>query len=306
MGRFLLVRLSHAVLVVLGVSVVAFGLLHLSGDPAALLLPPSATRADIDLYRRQLGLDRPLPVQYLDFLSKAVRGDFGRSIRYDQPALDLVLDRLPATLELTAAALALALLVAVPMGILAAVKRGSVFDQASLILSLLGQAFPVFWLGIVLIIVFAENLRWLPASGRGGPQHVLLPAVVLSTYSMAVVTRLLRSSLLEVLGAEFIRTARAKGLSGRVVLVRHALKNAALPVVTVIGLQVGALLGGAVITEEVFAYPGMGRLAVQAIANRDFTVVQVFVLLMAVVIVGITLLVDLLYAWLDPRVKVEA
>ncbi len=306
MGRFLLVRLSHALLVVFGVSLIAFGLMHLSGDPAALLLPPSATRQDIELFRRQLGLDRPLPVQYLDFLSHAARGDFGRSLRHDQPALELVLERVPATLELSAVALALALLIAIPLGILAAVRRGSIFDQASLVLSLIGQAFPIFWLGILLIIVVAENLRWLPASGRGGPQHLVLPALALSSYSTAMITRLLRSSLLEVLGADFIRTARAKGLSGRAVLLGHAVKNAALPVVTVIGLQIGALLGGAVITEEVFAYPGMGRLAVQAIANRDFTVVQAFVVLMAVVIVAINLLVDLLYAWLDPRVKVEA
>jgi peptide/nickel transport system permease protein len=306
LGRFLLVRLGHAVLVVLGVSVIAFGLMHLSGDPAALLLPPNATREDIELFRRQLGFDRPLPVQYLDFLSKAVRGDFGQSIRHNQPALDLVIERLPATLQLAAAALALSLVIAVPLGILAAVRRGSLVDQASLVISLVGQAFPVFWLGIVLIIVFAENLRWLPASGRGGPQHLVMPALALSAYSTAIITRLLRSSLVEVLSADFIRTARAKGVAERVVLVGHALKNAALPVVTVIGLQVGALLGGAVITEEVFAYPGMGRLAIQAIANRDFTVVQAFVVLMATVIVAINLLVDLLYAWLDPRVRLGA
>jgi peptide/nickel transport system permease protein len=305
MGRFVLVRASHALLVVLGVSVVAFGLLHLSGDPAALLLPPSATREDIELYRRQLGLDRPLPVQYVDFVSKAVRGDFGMSYRHNQPALGLVLERVPATLELSASALLLALVVSVPLGILAAIKRGSIFDQASLVLSVVGQAFPVFWLGIVLIIVFAENLRWLPASGRGSPLNLVLPALVLSAYSMAVIARILRSSLLDVLNADFVRTAHAKGLSGRAVLLGHALKNAALPVVTVVGLQVGTLLGGAVITEEVFAYPGMGRLAVQAISNRDFSVVQVFVILMAVLIVAINFLTDLLYAWLDPRVQVE-
>jgi peptide/nickel transport system permease protein len=305
MGRFVLVRASHALLVVLGVSVVAFALLHLSGDPAAILLPPSATREDIELYRHQLGLDRPLPVQYIDFLSKAVRGDFGISYRHNQPALGLVLERVPATLELSGSALLLALVVSVPLGILAAIKRGSVFDQASLVLSVVGQAFPVFWLGIVLIIVFAENLRWLPASGRGSPQNLVMPALVLSAYSMAVIARILRSSLLDVLNADFVRTAHAKGLSGRAVLLGHALKNAALPVVTVGGLQIGTLLGGAVITEEVFAYPGMGRLAVQAISNRDFSVVQVFVMVMAVLIVAINFLTDLLYAWLDPRVQVE-
>lgn len=220
------------------------------------------------------------------------------------PALPLVLERLPATVELAAAALAVAVAVSVPLGIVAAVRRGSALDQASLVLSLVGQAFPVFFLGIVLIIVFAEDLRWLPASGRGTAAHLVLPAVTLAAFSIAIITRLLRASLLEVLSSDFIRTARGKGLAERVLLLRHALKNAALPVVTVIGLQTGALLGGAVITEEVFAYPGMGRLAIQAIANRDFAVVQAFVVLMAVVITGVNLLVDLLYVWLDPRVRI--
>lgn len=287
-----------------GVSLIAFALTHLSGDPAALLLPPSATAEDVAIFRKAAGLDRPLPEQYLDFLLRAVRGDFGRSIRHGEPALGLVLDRMPATLELAGAALAISLVVSLPLGILAAMRRGGLIDQASLALSLVGQAFPVFWLGILLIIVFAENLRWLPASGRGTPLHLLMPAFALSAYSTAVITRLLRSSLLEVLSADFIRTARSKGLSGAAVLLRHALRNAALPVVTVIGLQVGALLGGAVITEEVFAYPGMGRLAFQAIANRDFAVVQAFVVLMALIITGLSLVVDLLYTWLDPRVQV--
>lgn len=284
-------------------SVIAFLLTHLSGDPAALLLPPSATLADIAVFREQSGLDRPLLVQYLDFLSHAARGDFGRSIRHGEPALQLVLERLPATVELSAAALLLALVVAVPLGVVAAVRRGSAFDQLGLLLSLVGQAFPVFWLGIVLILVFAEDLRWLPASGRGDLAHLALPAVALAAYTVAMVARLLRSSLIDVLSADYVRTARGKGLAERAVLVGHALKNAALPVVTVIGLQVGTLLGGAVVTEEVFAYPGMGRLALQAIANRDFTVVQAFVVVMAILITTVNLLVDLLYSWLDPRVR---
>lgn len=285
-----------------GVSIIAFALTHLSGDPAALLLPPSATLDDIAVFRHAQGLDRPLPIQYLDFLGHAVRGDFGMSIRQGEPALGLVLDRLPATLELSGAALALALVVAIPLGIAAAVRRGSAVDQVGLLLSLLGQAFPVFWLGIILIIVFAEDLRWLPASGRGDLKHLVLPTVTLALYTIAIVTRLLRSSLIDVLSADFIRTARGKGLAERAVLVGHALKNAALPVVTVVGLQAGTLLGGAVITEEVFAYPGMGRLALQAIGNRDFAVVQAFVVVMAVLITAINLGVDLLYARLDPRV----
>lgn len=284
-------------------SIIAFALTHLSGDPAALLLPPSATLEDIAVFRHASGLDRPLPLQYLDFLAHAVRGDFGRSIRYGEPALQLVLDRLPATIELSLAALLLALVVAVPLGIVAAVRRGSAVDQVGLLLSLVGQAFPVFWLGIVLIMLFAESLRWLPASGRGDLAHLVLPAVALALYTIAIVARLLRSSLIDVLSADFIRTARGKGLAERTILMVHALKNASLPVVTVIGLQVGTLLGGAVVTEEVFAYPGMGRLALQAIANRDFAVVQAFVVVMAVLITAINLGVDLLYARLDPRVR---
>jgi peptide/nickel transport system permease protein len=284
------------------VSVIAFALTHLSGDPAALLLPPSATLDDIAVFRHAQGLDRPLPVQYLDFLGRAVRGDFGRSIRLGEPALALVLGRLPATLELSAAAMVIALVVALPLGIASAVRRGSVVDQLSLLLSLLGQSFPVFWLGIIFIIIFAEDLQWLPASGRGDVKHLVLPAITLSLYTIAIITRLLRSSLVDVLSADFIRTARGKGLPERAILVGHALKNAALPVVTVVGLQAGTLLGGAVITEEVFAYPGMGRLALQAIANRDFTVVQAFVVVMAILITAINFGVDLLYARLDPRV----
>lgn len=286
-------------------SVIAFGLTHLSGDPAALLLPPSATPDDIALFRHEAGLDRPLAVQYADFLAHAVRGDFGRSIRHDEPAMGLVLERLPATIELGASAFVLTLAVAVPLGILAAVRRGSVLDQASLLLSLVGQTFPTFWLGIVLIIVFAQDLRWLPASGRGTPANLVLPSITLAVFSIAIVTRLLRSSLIEILSLEYIRTARGKGLGERTILLRHALRNAALPVVTVVGLQVGALLGGAVITEEVFAYPGMGRLAIQSIANRDFAVIQAFVVLTATIITLANLVVDLLYAWIDPRVTVR-
>lgn len=290
-------------MVVWGVSIIAFALTHLSGDPAALLLPPSATLEDTAIFRRAAGLDRPLPVQYVDFLGHAVRGDFGRSIRYGEPALQLVLDRLPATIELSVVALVLALIVAVPLGIVTAVRRGSAIDQIGLLVSLVGQAFPVFWLGIVLIMFFAEDLRWLPASGRGDLAHLVLPASALALYTIAIVARLLRSSLIEILSADFIRTARGKGLAERTILWVHALKNAALPVVTVIGLQVGTLLGGAVVTEEVFAYPGMGRLALQAIANRDFAIVQAFVVVMAILITVINLLVDLLYSRLDPRVR---
>jgi ABC-type dipeptide/oligopeptide/nickel transport system permease component len=303
MLRYALVRLVHALVVIWGVSLFVFVLTHLSGDPTSLLLPPNATQEERARFREQMGFDRPILVQYAEFLGRAVRGDFGTSLRHGGSAFALVLDRVPATLTLGAFALALSLVIAIPLGILAAVRRNSNWDRLSLVVSLFGQAVPVFWFGIILIIVFAANLRWLPASGSGTLGHLILPGLTLASYSVAIVTRLLRSSLIEVRGSDYIRTARAKGLSERLVLVRHALKNAALPVITVVGLQVGALLGGAVITEEVFAYPGMGRLAVQAISQRDFPVIQAFVVLVAGLIVAVNLLVDLLYRWVDPRVQ---
>ncbi len=303
MARYILLRLMHAALVVFGVSLIVFVLTHLGGDPASLLLPPNASAEEIQAFRHQMGFDRPLPLQFLDFLGRLAHGDFGRSFHYDQPALEVVLERVGATLVLGGFALLLSLVIAVPLGIVAAVRRNSVWDALSLVLALSGQAVPVFWLGILLIIIFAVNLRWLPASGGGDLKHLVLPGIALAAYSLAITSRLLRSSLLDVLGADYVRTGRAKGLSERAILLGHALKNASLPVVTVLGLQVGSLLGGAVITEEVFAYPGMGRLAVQAILGRDFSVIQAFVVLIAVIIVLSNLAVDLLYGWLDPRVK---
>jgi peptide/nickel transport system permease protein len=305
MARYLLVRLAHAILVVIGVSLIVFLLTHMGGDPASLLLPPNASEQEIQEFRHAMGFDKPLPVQLVDYLARLAHADFGRSFRYDQPALDVVLERVGATLVLGGFALGLSVLIAVPLGILAALRRNSVWDSLSLIISLSGQALPVFWFGILLIILFAVTLRWLPASGGGDLQHLVLPGVTLAAYSLAVISRLLRSSLLEVLGAEYVRTARAKGLREQVVLIRHALKNALMPVVTVLGLQVGTLLGGAVITEEVFAYPGMGRLAVQAILGRDFSLIQAFVVLSAITIVCANLVVDLAYGWLDPRVRLR-
>jgi peptide/nickel transport system permease protein len=305
MGRYLITRLLHAILVVVGVALVVFLLTHLGGDPASLLLPPNATEQDIQEFRHAMGFDQPLPIQLLEYLGRLAHGDFGRSFRYSQPALEVVLERVGNTLVLGGFALLLSVVVAVPLGIMAAVRRNSIWDSLSLIVSLSGQALPVFWFGILLIILFAVTLRWLPASGGGDLQHLVLPGVTLAAYSLAIISRLLRSSLLEVLGADYVRTARAKGLREQAVLVRHALKNALLPVVTVLGLQVGTLLGGAVITEEVFAYPGMGRLAVQAILGRDFSLIQAFVVLTAITIVLVNLLVDLAYGWLDPRVRLH-
>jgi ABC-type dipeptide/oligopeptide/nickel transport system permease component len=303
MFGYIVARLLYTMLVVWGVSVAVFFLIRLGGDPTALFLPPEASAEEIVRMRRMLGFDRPILVQYLDFLAHALQGDFGFSLRQQQPAMTLVLERMPATLQLGGAALALSLVVAVPLGILSAVYRGSAVDRLALLLSLLGQSFPVFWLAIMLILVFSEILAVLPPSGRGTLLHLVMPAAVLASFSAAIITRLLRSSMIEVLQTDYIRTARGKGLKRRAVVWRHALRNAAIPALTVIGLQVGALLGGAVITEEVFAYPGIGRLAVQAIAQRDFAVVQAFVVFVAILIVSTNLTVDLIYAMLDPRLR---
>jgi len=305
MSRVILERLGHAVFVVFGVSLLSFLLVHLTGDPATLLLPLDATQEDRDRFRHAMGLDRPLAVQYVDFLGRAVQGDFGNSLRFQQPAMGLVVERLPATLALAGVSLGLALLIGVPAGLLAGVRRGSIFDRASMVLALAGQCVPAFWLGLMLILVFSVGLRLLPVSGGGTLAHLVLPGLTLSFYTMALVARLLRSNMLDVMHADYIRTARAKGLAERVVVLRHALKNAAIPVVTVVGLSAGYLLGGAVIVEQVFAYPGLGRLVYQSISNRDVTVVQAFVVLISLVVLAINLTVDLLYTVLDPRVRYE-
>lgn len=303
MGRYILHRALHGLVVLLGVSVVVFLLMHLSGDPVAMLLPLDTPPEDVAIFRRTMGLDRPLPIQYLYFLSRAVRGDFGYSYHYRTDALSLVLRRMPATLRLTAAALLVSLVLSVPAGTLAAIRKDAPLDLLVRLFVLVGQAVPGFWLALMLIMVFAVRLRWLPVSGSRGWRSLVLPAVTAGSFYMATVTRMLRSSLLEVLAADYIRTARSKGLPPHRVVTRHALKNAAIPVVTVVGVQVGFLLGGAVITEVVFAYPGMGRLAVTAIGYRDLPVIQAFVAVMAVIVVFINLVVDVLYSWLDPRIR---
>lgn len=300
---YLLRRLLHGVAVVFGVSLVVFGLTWLSGDPTSVLVPLSATTAEREQFRHALGLDRPLPIQYLDFLGRALRGDFGESLRQRSRALPLVLERLPATARLMGAALLFAVAIGVPLGGLAAAFHGGPIDYVVRWLALLGQSLAPPWLGVLLILLFAVTLRWLPSSGMARPEGIVLPAVVAGAYAAAALTRLLRASLLDVLANEYIRTARAKGLTSRAVFARHALKNAALPVVTFLGLQVAFLFGNAVVAEALFAYPGMGRLAVDAIGTRDVPVIQVFVMLAAVVIVLANLVVDLLYAWLDPRVR---
>jgi peptide/nickel transport system permease protein len=285
---------------------VVFVLLQVAGDPVVIMLSGSgATEQQLQDLRRELGLDAPAPVRYLRFIAGLVRGDLGNSLRSNRPALPLVLERMPATLLLTTSALAFSLLCAVPVGIVAATRPRGFIDTAGRIVAVIGQATPVFWLGIMMVLVFAVVLRWLPPGGYGTWQHLVLPTVALGLLPMARISRLLRSSLLDVIGQDYVRTAWAKGLSSRRVVAVHALRNAALPVVTVIGLMVGSLLGGAVVTETIFAWPGVGLLAVQAIYNRDTSVVQAAVVMVAVAFILINLAVDLLYAWLDPRIRYE-
>ncbi len=313
MATYLFRRFWQSLLVLFGISLIVFILLHLSGDPAILMMPPDATKEDIENFRKLMGFNDPLFVtwppwrimtgtQYGRFVGGVVRGDFGNSFRHQQPALGLVLERMPATIRLTLAAMGIAVCVAIPVGILSAVKRNTVLDHLGMLMALLGQSMPVYWLGIMFILLFAVRLNLFPAFGSGTWQHLVLPAVTLGAFSMARIARLTRSGMLEVLGQEYIRTARAKGVRDLTVILKHALKNAAIPVITVIGLDLGTLLGGAVITETIFAWPGVGRLAIQAIANRDYPVVQAAVFILAAIFVLINFLVDVLYSYVDPRV----
>ncbi len=303
MKSYLLRRGWQSILVLFGVSVVVFLILHLTGDPALLLLPPDASAEDITRFREAMGFNDPVWIQYLRFLKGAVRGNFGDSLRHGEPAMALVLERLPATFELAGAGLLIALCLAIPAGIVSAVRRNTVVDYVSTVVALLGQAMPTFWLGIMLILIFSVRLNWLPSSGRGDVEHLLLPAITLGLFTTARITRLTRSGMLEVLGQDYIRTARAKGVSEPPVVWKHALKNASIPIVTIVGIELGTLLGGSVITETIFAWPGVGRLSVQAIFNRDYPVVQAAVFLLASTFVIVNFLVDIVYTYLDPRIR---
>jgi peptide/nickel transport system permease protein len=297
-------RLGQAALTLLGVSVLVFVVLRvLPGDPAKMLLPEGAPQSAVDELNRHLGLREPLHVQYALFIRSVVRGDFGQSFQYQAPALRVVTERLAATAQLALAAMILTGVIGVSLGIVAAVRRGTRYDFASTLFAVLGQSLPNFWLGIMLILLFGVALRWLPTSGFESWRHLILPAVTLAAFPTALVARLTRSSMLEILGRDYIRTGRAKGLAERAVVLRHALRNAAVPVLTVLGLQIGTLLGGAVITESVFAWPGMGKLVVDAIFFRDFPVVQTILIFSATIFVLINLLVDLLYTVIDPRIR---
>jgi ABC-type dipeptide/oligopeptide/nickel transport system permease component len=301
MSRFIIRRLIHAVVVLLVLSFLTFGLLHLGGDPVNLMAPDYFSEEDIAELRRKMGLDQPFYVQYLNYMRNLASGDLGMSFMQHRPALPIVLERLPATLLLAALALLLTVIVAIPLGILGAVKRGSLWDRLSLVFAMSGKALPSFWFGVMMILIFSLWLGWLPAFGGGSWQHVIMPALTLALANMAIITRIVRSAMIDVLGQDYVMTARAKGLSERVVIAGHAFRNASLPTVTVIGLEFGGLLGGSVITETVFAYPGIGYLAIQAIRAKDFPVVHCVVFIIAIFTLVITLLVDILYAVLDPR-----
>jgi peptide/nickel transport system permease protein len=304
MTAILMRRLVRLIVICFGISLITFLLMHLSGDPVAMILP-EATEADRALLREAMGFNRPLLVQYGSFMVRAVQGDFGQSLYHRSPALPLVLERMPPTLLLTLFALLLAVGIAIPAGIFTAIKRYSVYDHLATVAVLLGQSMPVFWTGIMLILLFAVGLNLLPASGWESWQATVLPTVTLGSFQAPLFLRMSRSAMLEVLGLDYVQTARAKGLNEWLVIVKHALKNAAIPIVTVIGLQFGILLGGALVTETVFAIPGTGRLIFRAIGQLDFPVVQAGVMMLSLFIVAVNFMVDLLYLCLNPQVRIS-
>lgn len=304
MKSYLTKRLLLAIPVIIGVVSLVFWLIHLiPGDPVDMMLGETARAVDKLRLRHELGLDKPLLRQYLDFILGVTSGNLGYSLRYDQPVLQIILQRLPATIELSLAAVAVALLISLPLGIASAMKQYSLIDNGSMIMALLGISIPNFWLGPMLIIVFAIKLDWLPVGGRGGLAHLILPAITLGTAMAAILTRMIRSSLIEVSQEDYIVVARAKGLPRLKVYLKHALRNALLPVITILGLQLGALLTGSIITETIFAWPGIGRLTLTAINSRDYPLVQGCILVVALGYVFINLLTDLAYAWVDPRIR---
>ena len=326
MGRYLAQRLLHAIFVIWGAATLVFLILHLSpGDPAVNLVGENATDEQFEMVRRSLGLDRPLHERYLVYVSDLVQGDLGRSWFVGQPTLDMLLERIPDTIELTVVAALIGIPLAIALGVVSAVWRRTPLDYGASTIALLGVSTPNFWLGVMLILLFAVELRWLPAIGRGPSitqalaallggdgsalwqwaRHIALPAVTLGTFLMALVTRLTRTDILDNLGRPFVTVARAKGLSRAGVIVHHVLPNSLISVVTFIGLEVGTLLGGAVVTETVFAWPGMGRLMVESIQRRDYPVIQAGVLLTSFIFVFVNIVIDLVYVWLDPRIRLR-
>ena len=306
MVRYLARRLALTIPVLLGVATLVFALIHLiPGDPAQAMLGETASQDDVEELRRRLGLDRPLLEQYGAFLGAAVRGDLGTSMRTREPVTRMILERMPATVELALAAMAVAILFSIPLGMAAAVWRGTPIDHGAMALALLGISIPNFWLGPLLALVFAVELGWLPVSGRGTVAHLVLPAVSLGAGLAAILARMTRATLLEELREQYVQAARARGVSRARAVIRHAFRNSLIPIVTLIGLQFGAVLTGAVITETIFAWPGIGRLLIQSIGFRDYPLVQGCILLIAVTYVGMNLLTDLVYGVLDPRIRYE-
>jgi len=302
---FLVRRLIGSIAVLAGVAAVVFFILHLTGDPAAIMIAPDATKDEIARFRHAQGFDRPLVIQFASYAGGLLHGDIGKSLRHETPALALVLERLPATMELAFFALGVMILVAIPAGVVSALRPNSALDWFVRIFALIGQSAPTYWIGLMFILLFGVGLGWLPVSGIGGLRHLILPGLTLGFFSAAKVMRLTRASMLETLGTDYLRTAAAKGLAPIRVIVNHALRNAWLPIVTAVGIEFGTLLSGAIITESIFAWPGIGRLAVQAVADRDFPVVEGVVLVTATIFVLINVLVDVTYVALDPRIRYE-
>jgi peptide/nickel transport system permease protein len=290
---------------IIGAVLIVFIAQRLAGDPLALLLPMDATEADFAAMRAELGLDKPIWIQFANFIGSVAVGDFGYSYQWQTPAMDLILDRLPATLELALAGLVFAILLAVPLGVLSALHQDSWIDRVAKIFAMLGQAVPNFWIGLLLILFFAVSLQWFPAYGRGTVGHLVLPAIALGWYPVAAMTRTLRSAMLDILQSDYIRMARAIGLSERAIIWKYALRNGAVPLATMIGVYFANMLGGAFVVEVVFAWPGVGRTVVEAVFARDFPVVQAGVVLSAVVFVVVNLMVDLSYGLIDPRIRRE-
>ena len=306
MRAYIVSRLGQTALVLFLSLTAVFAMSRLSGDPVLLFMPMDIQAKDVNEFRQRLGFNDPVPVQYARFVAAAARGDFGESLRYREGAMGLVLARLPATLLLASTSLLLTFAVAVPLGVLTAVRRDGLLDHVGTVSTVLGQATPGFWLGLMLIYLFAVHLRWLPTGGSGSFAHLVMPSVVLAAFFSARIARLTRSTMLEALGEDYVLTARAKGLAEPRVVAKHTLRNSAIPIVTLAGLEVGQLLGGAVITETIFAWPGLGRLTVQALLNLDFPVVLAAVFVISATYTVINLLVDILYGWLDPRVRLRA
>jgi peptide/nickel transport system permease protein len=296
-------RALGALWALIGVAIVVFLILHLTGDPASVMMPPEATKAEIEAFRHAQGFDRPLIVQFASFALSAAHGDLGLSLRHQEPAMSLALQRLPATALLAGSAFLIVALIGVPAGILSALRPRTWVDYVARVVALIGQSAPTYWIGLMLILFFAVRLGWFPASGIGDWRNLILPAATLGFFSTAKIMRLTRAAMLEVLAADYLRTARAKGLTFLRVTLWHGLRNALLPIVTQLGVELGTLLSGAIITETVFAWPGVGRLAVQAVFERDFPVVEAVVLIAATTFVVLNLVVDLLYAVLDPRIR---